>query len=328
MKNVRLVAVMTIVFLASGIRSEASQVDAFLRNNSDAKSAALGGSVLAARGGDSVIFWNPSCMADFKTYSIGGTTFSNIEARRLQLQVAIPYGNLHFGVGYTSVNQDGIKRTQVGETPGRGVVVGLFDSPLSVTYVAVAMPIEKWTLGASLKYFSATILNYKGSGIGADLGVNYNATPDLRFSGVVLNALPTKVKWNTPSGIEETMARTFGAGINLRLLDQKLEAQVDAYSNAGTVTYGAGAQYSLNPFLSIRGGIKPSGVTLGTGLKMDTLRLDFSWTASDNPEIISDTYRFSIGFDWDPSPTTASATTPPIQFEVLPATPSAHPELP
>ena len=286
----------------------------FAQTGLDARATALGGSMVAAAEGPAAPYYNPSTLANADHLSVGGMHSS-------------PYGP-DFGVTYQYVSVQGPLGSQTASSRGIGIgltwmssgvsdiplwddqgLIGTASSQASVYMASIGVPIlPTLSVGLSIRYYSATLLEGRGTGFGLDVAACGAFDLGTARLTVALNSQDTAgsvVKWTSLSGETRNIIPWVNKlGVAL-LLDQPsivLTTDLD-WSPGRPVTetvIHAGVEYEPLPFLQLRAGLrKPVDsevrLTAGFGMALGDL-LSLSYAFSTGPAF-ADTHLIVIGID-------------------------------
>jgi hypothetical protein len=180
------------------------------------------------------------------------------------------------------------------------------DYAVYVTYARQSS--ENLSYGVNLKLIRRNIGDYHGTGIGFDAGLMYNPT-DKVFLGVnVQDVTTTLVAWST--GTNELISPTVKLGAAYRLsalggiFTPALGADVRFENRqfASRVHLGAisldpvfGLEYEYKNAFALRAGYNDVGsVTVGAGIHLRKLDIDYSFAKFDAADQLGNTHRISL----------------------------------
>ena len=162
--------------------------------------------------------------------------------------------------------------------------------------------------GANVKLIRRNIGAFHGTGIGFDVGVQYIAAQNLILGANLQDATTTLVSWNT--GTNELISPTLklGAAYALDLFDGKLtpafgtdvrfeNRRFSAVANLGPVSFDpqAGIEFDYKNTVAVRAGYNDIGnLTLGAGIHLRKLDIDYSFAKFDAADQPGNTHRISI----------------------------------
>lgn len=306
-------SITTIIFLLNGL-SELGASDnagAFIEQGIGARAASLGMSYVSIVNDSLATYWNPAGLTQLEGRDLHGSARKAFETDYKSIHLAGPYGRFYWGLGYIGAGVDGIKETQDSLIPGRSEATGnTFGYDAHAIFLSAAVrPLDVFSVGATVKGIQESMYGRRASGIGADLGILITPFETVSLGINAQNILSAQMKWNTPSKNVDTVPLNIKAGVGLRLWDDRLllTSDINIPKNR-TVRISAGVEYWLTEFFPVRigyAGKKNSrdkqsglaGLSLGTGLRVRNIRLDFSWSNPDL-DVIETVYRFSFGYEF------------------------------
>jgi hypothetical protein len=244
--------------------------------------------------------------------------------------VAIPFGkDMSFGLSVIRLSVDGIPDTRNALIDGRtGLVIDDINNPnaridpdriteFSNTDWAFygtfsKKQSDKFYWGANVKVISRSIAEYSAFGIGFDVGALYEPIDDLYLGANLMDITTTLIAWS--GGRNELISPTakigaaygfeFLGGRFLPALDLDVRFENRQYAstfNAGPVSFDvrAGLEYSFRNLFMIRAGYNDvKQFTLGAGVKLPKLRIDYSFAqfsgAEDDVLTKDATHRISL----------------------------------
>lgn len=227
-----------------------------------------------------------------------------------------PWGN--FSLGWSQLSVDNIKgRDQF------GYITQKFSDLQSAFVFGYGKLIgERLSIGFTGKYLYHSLAGYSAGGMAVDIGSAVYLGEKVTLGGVFRN-VNSALKWDTDSGLNETLLRQIGLGVNYYepFNVANLAVAADAYITEGAFSgIHLGAEYLFRDMIIARSGFSPRGLTYGGGIMLGGFRLDLAVT----PENFGDSNRIFISLNWlfggfgPPAPAPAEATEmPPEQPEVI-----------
>ncbi len=260
--------------------------------------------------GANSVFDNPAGL--YRTKHVSATAFAStlmteVEYRNAAVSIKTVYGDI--GVGYMESGVDGIKRTV--QTDEGNIVTGdTFSSMRREVFLGYNLSITKSLhVGVSATGYLYDVYNYRATGYGLNAGLMYQFS-DLEISIFSRNIIPLKVSFSNVedssyTGEEELPLQTM-VGIMYPFGDLRIRGQF-RYDSINTLLAGS-LEYSpsfLWHIVEISAGYKEfsvmadvsSTITMGVGLNLFGVHLDYAYEQSDHFEYESNTFA-SVGFNF------------------------------
>ncbi|MFH1361224.1 MAG: PorV/PorQ family protein [bacterium] len=272
----------------------------FLKMGTYPRPLSLGESFVAVSGDPAALYWNPAGLApiDRRQFSFTTSTWL-LDMKHYSLGFIVPsrIGVLGFSMGMFSYGN--IAGYDVGGSPTGDL--GGYDGLLNLSW---GRKIKEFLyLGASLKYITEKIGPYSASGLALDLGSIVN-TP---FSGLSLG-LNLQNIGGSLKFINEATPLPLNCKLGLAYQkvfrnDSLLFTSDINFSPGQRASWGAGLEYTLRNFLSLRSGLSflqsgGSAMTAGLGLQTEVFNLDLAFTPYQD---IGNVYHLGITLDFLPS---------------------------
>jgi len=173
---------------------------------------------------------------------------------------------------------------------------------------------EKFSYGVNLKVISRSLDDGSAWGIGFDVGAIYSVTPKFRVGANLQDLTTTMVAWNT--GRKELITPTAKIGTSYDIpffstgritpavdFDVRFENRKFAsLAHMGPVSFDmhAGLEYGFKDLFAIRVGYNDvKQLTLGAGVKLPKLNIDYSFAKFDGNDQLGNTHRISVMFTLD-----------------------------
>lgn len=171
---------------------------------------------------------------------------------------------------------------------------------------------DKFSYGANFKVIRRSLAEESAWGLGFDLGLAYNPIQRLLLGANLMDITTTYLAWST--GKKENISPTAKIGaayvidvpflkgtiIPASDLDVRFENRQTASNfNIGLVSFDfhGGLEYNYANLFSIRGGYNELGnLTLGAGIKLPKINIDYSFAKFDGDEQLGNTHRISLTF--------------------------------
>ncbi len=162
--------------------------------------------------------------------------------------------------------------------------------------------------GANVKLIRRNVGEFHGTGIGFDVGVQYLAAKNLVLGANLQDATTTLVSWNT--GTNELISPTLklgaayyfeifngiltpAVGTDVRFENRRFSSVV----NVGPVSFDpqAGIEFDYKNIVAVRAGYNEIGnLTLGAGIHLRKLDIDYSFAKFDANDQLGSTHRISL----------------------------------
>lgn len=174
---------------------------------------------------------------------------------------------------------------------------------------------DKFSYGVNLKVITRSLDEGSAWGIGFDVGAVYNVTPKFRVGANMMDITTTLLAWS-PTGRKELITPTakVGGSYDIEFLKTgRITPAVDfdvrfenrkfaSLANLGPVSFDmhAGLEYGFKDLFAIRVGYNDvKQLTLGAGVKLPKLNIDYSFAKFDGTDQLGNTHRVSVMFTLD-----------------------------
>jgi len=267
----------------------------FLRINSSARTAALGGLGTAIYGDVSNTEQNPASLYWIDQREIVVSHNEWFEGIRSEyMAYAYPFrDDLIFAVSGKYLYIDGMNKTD-----SSGNLLGKFSSNDSVYTITLTKRLnDNIGIGASTKFIKQVIDSSGGSVVAGDVGVIYNVEDRMSFGAAIRNVGDSlaihKEAFPLPLTYSVGSAYYFDSNLNLGL-------DIDKEINCDTI-YKFGADYFLLENINLRLGYSHTsatyanpGITFGLGFNMSyKVYIDYAFVPYGD---LGDTHRFSLKY--------------------------------
>ena len=330
MNRTKLFAIITIILLTSstGIFAQESSKygGEFLSIGVGGRPLGMGGAYVAVVNDVTAGYWNPAALSN-----INYPELSLMHDERFGNLVNYDYGGVGFPLGTNSSLGFSIIRLGVDDIPdtrnalidlnGNGVLdPGERIDPNKITFFNAAdyaffftyakKQNEKFSYGANLKIIRRDLAEASAWGLGFDIGARYSPFEKFYLGANLQDITTTYLSWST--GKKETITPTakLGTAYQIDFLNGVLTPAVDfdvrfegrensANANLGPVSFDmhAGIEYTFKDVFSVRTGYNDLGnLTLGAGVKLPKLNIDYSFAKFDGDEDLGNTHRISLVF--------------------------------
>lgn len=302
----------------------------FLALGVGGRALGMGGAHIAVVNDVTAGYWNPAGLAriDYPQISLMHEEhFGNLVNYNYGA-VAIPYGkDMSFGLSVIRLSVDGIPDTRnalVDRITGQVIYditnpyaridyskIKEFNNTDYAFYLTFAKrQSEDFYWGANIKIISRSIAEFSAFGIGFDAGAYYRPIENLHLGAAIQDVTTTLVAWST--GTNELISPTvkLGAAYGISFLGGTIMPAVDfdvrfenrrfaSNFNIGSVSFDvhSGLEYSYKGIFSVRAGYSDvKQITLGAGVKLPKLNIDYSFARFSASEIerLNDSHRISV----------------------------------
>ena len=302
----------------------------FLAVGVGGRASAMGGAQSAAVRDVTAGYWNPAGLAfiDYPQIALMHEEHFGNLINYNYASVAIPYGKeMRFGVSLIRLGVDGIPDTREALIDGvtKEVIYDITNprarlDPSRITefnntdyalYLTFAKRhTDKFYFGANAKLIRRDIAEFGATGIGFDVGAVYMPYNNLYFGANIQDVTTTLIAWDT--GRQELISPTLkiGTAYSLEILGGVLTPAVDfdvkfegrefaSNFNIGPVSFDHhfGLEFNFQDLVAIRGGYNDvNQFTMGAGLKLPKLNIDYSFMRMNSSEIerLPDSHRISL----------------------------------
>jgi hypothetical protein len=173
---------------------------------------------------------------------------------------------------------------------------------------------EKFSYGVNLKVINRSIDNGSAWGIGFDVGAIYSPMPNLRVGANLQDVTTTYLAWNTGTKEFITPNAKIGSSYDIEVFKTgRITPAVDfdvrfenrkfaSLAHLGPVSFDvhAGLEYGFKDLFAIRVGYNDvKQLTLGAGIKLPKLNIDYSFAKFDANDQLGNTHRISVMFTLD-----------------------------
>jgi hypothetical protein len=169
---------------------------------------------------------------------------------------------------------------------------------------------DKFSYGANLKVIRRNIGESSAWGLGFDVGAAWNPVGKLLLGANLQDITTTYLSWST--GKKETIIPTakIGTAYQIEFLKGIITPALDfdiRFENRGksslahigpvSMDLHAGIEYTFKDLVSIRAGYNDvKSLTLGAGVKLPKLNIDYSLVKFNNEDQLGNTHRLSVTF--------------------------------
>ena len=318
-----------LVFLlcsVSGAQTVAKFAGEFMAIGVGGRALGLGGAHVALVNDATAGYWNPAALARI-SYPEGIVMHDERFGSLISFDfasVAVPYGlDESLGLSLLRLGVDGIPDTRKAwiDNNSNGVFDGVdrldyekvtyFNATDWALYFTYAKRLSSGLVyGANVKIIRRDLADQSAMGIGFDVGALYSPTPDLCFGINAQDITTTLVAWST--GRNELVSPTLkiGAAHSIDALGGRFTPALDvdvrlenrrfsSVANLGAVSFDphAGLEFDYKKTVALRVGYSDvKQLTIGAGLHLRMLDVDYSFAKFAADEFLGNTHRISLRF--------------------------------
>ncbi|MEO8666293.1 MAG: PorV/PorQ family protein [Ignavibacteria bacterium] len=326
--NVILIALISLIAVQDGFSQGSGNKYAgeFLSIGVGGRPKGMGGAYVALVNDVTAGYWNPGSLSkiDYPQFSLmHDAQFGNLVNYDYGA-VGIPFGkNSSLGISLIRMGVDDIADTRNAliDLNGNGVLDdGERLDPSKITYFNAAdyavyltyakRTSDKFTYGANLKIIRRNLAEEGAWGLGFDVGASYNPFGSFYLGANLMDLTTTYLSWSTGKKEVITPTAKLGTAYQIEFLKGTLTPAVDfdvrfenrrssANANLGPVSFDmhAGVEYSFRNLISLRTGYSDLGnLTLGAGVKLPKINIDYSFSKFDGLEELGSSHLISLTF--------------------------------
>lgn len=201
---------------------------------------------------------------------------------------------LGFAVSMSSVG--GIKSSVERDGNNRPVVNGTFDDNEVAMMGSLGYAFsDVFSFGVTGKYFTHELNGKTASGLGADIGFLVRPLPLLSLGLNAQNINRPRMKWKTDTNHFDRIPANYKIGGAYFVVPDKLRVSADInVPDSDDMEMDVGAEYTLNSFFSMRGGLAGNDLGTGASVGWQHVRVDYAYRTHD----IGDTHRFALLYEF------------------------------
>ena len=295
----------------------------FLKIGIGARALGMGGAFVSVSDDASGAYWNPAGLVQLEQREamlMGASQFGGVvdhEVGSLIAPLKTASSRAAIGITFIRVGVDDInvtKDAKVGEDPNGNPIIdpnrveqrSAYDLALLLTYARGLS--DRWSGGLNLKLVRQSLVGEGASfGVGADLGVHFQASPSLALGLRLADITTTQLFWDTGRTEVVTPSVTIGAHTtrNIAALQGKLIIGFDSrfsFEGLETDQFEAGdvsgillpgAEYWFRNIVAIRAGSDAGNFAAGAGVRYKQFGADYAYLGHDE---LDSTHRVSALF--------------------------------
>ena len=300
----------------------------FISTGVGARALAMGGAFVALANDVTAGYWNPAGLSriNYPEFILMHDSEFGSLVNHDYGAVAIPVGtSTSLGLSIIRVGVDDIADTRNAGVdangnltydptqftrvdPGRVTYFNAADWALYFTYSHRQN--ETFSYGANVKLIRRYLAEYSAMGIGFDIGFLYCPFENLSFGANLQDITTTLVAWNT--GRNDLISPTvkIGSAYFIDLLGGRIAPATDfdirfenrksaSEAHIGPVSFDfhGGLEYEFRNLIALRAGYSDvKQLTLGAGVHLPKLNIDYSFARFAGAEQLDNTHRISIMF--------------------------------
>jgi hypothetical protein len=300
----------------------------FLAIGVGGRALGMGGAAVALTGDVTAGFWNPAGLArlDYPQFVLMHNEQFGSLLNHDYGAVALPFGpSVTLGLSVIRLGTDDIAQTREAGLDDSGNLtydLNLFSrvDPNRVTYFNAA----DWaflftyarrvhpnlTYGANVKLIRRLLGANSATGLGFDAGVWYAPTDELELGAALQDVTTTFLAWDTGETEFITPTLKVGGAYRIAALGGTFIPALDCdirFENRRTASmfhvggvsgdFHAGLEYQFKSLVALRAGYSDvKQITLGAGLRLPRLSIDYSFAKFGGDQGIDDSHRISLIF--------------------------------
>ncbi len=330
MKTIKLFIAACVVGQTAFAQSIAKYAGEFLSIGVGGRALGLGSSYVALANDASAGYWNPAALGRINypeamlmhDERFGGLLNYDFGA------VAIPYGsNATLGISVMRLGVDGIPDNRSAGVDANGNIilpddqpafsridyskVTYFNSADWVVYASYAHTTSAGLMyGFSVKLLRESLAEYSATGIGFDIGFLFSPARNLYVGINAQDITTTLVAWS--NGTNELISPTvkIGTTYSFELLSGRFAPTVDvdtrfenrqfsSTAHLGPISFDphAGLEFDFKNTVALRAGYSDvKQLTLGAGIHLRKIDIDYSFARFGKENDLGDTHRISLRF--------------------------------
>ena len=311
-----------------GAQTVAKYAGEFMAVGVGGRALGLGGAQAALVNDATAGYWNPAALVRIaypEVILMHDERFGGLVSYEFA-SVAVPYGpDASLGISALRYGVDGIPDTRQAGIDVNGNPlppdqwqsfsridpsrISYFNSADWAVYLTYAQKASSdFSYGANIKFIRRTLAEYSATGVGFDVGVLYAPLPNLFFGANAQDVTTTFVAWST--GTDELISPTLklGSAYLFDLFGGRFAPTVDVdvrFENRQFASIAHVGPVSLDPHEGIEFDYKNTvalrlgysdvkQMTVGAGLHLRKLDIDYSYARFGGDEGLGDTHRISL----------------------------------
>jgi hypothetical protein len=325
-KGWKTVAILLLLGSIAGAQTIAKYAGEFMAIGVGGRALGLGGAHVALVNDAAAGYWNPGALGriDFPEAMVMHDERFGSLVNYDFVSVALPYGpEVSLGFSILRLGVDGVPDTRNAWIDANAN--GIFDAADRLDYSKISyFNAADWTVyftyakrssstlqyGANVKLIRRSLADQSATGIGFDIGALYSPLPDLFLGLNAQDITTTLVAWST--GRNELVSPTLkiGGAYFIDVLGGRLAPVLDvdmrfenrrfaSVAHLGPVSLDphAGLEFDYKKTIALRVGYNDvKQLSLGAGLHLRMLDIDYSFAKFAADETLGNTHRISLRF--------------------------------
>lgn len=284
MRRTVLLGLALILIAAAGAQAqEGVGAGASFKFGVDARALAMGGAFVAVADGYSAPYWNPAGLSLATGTHVGGmnTNKFGLGINFNYVGAALSLGGFRVGGAFLGSTINGIETF---DATGQQAGTVNDNEFLFMGSTAMALPLGGMPLavGGNVKYYSHSLANESGTGIGGDIGL-LASLGGLQLGATIADVGGTRINWSTGAVDLVDMAIRVGGAL---VLSAPVPWTISGQYNADSGSLHLGAEFQLTPSIAVRvGAQKPQdgdfSFTAGAGLALGGFSVDGAYIQNE-----------------------------------------------
>jgi hypothetical protein len=262
----------------------------WLSRYSTARTLGIGGAFVAAADEPLGALWNPACLTQVYQNAIHFETARLFEETSINgLSFASPERRILPGFGFTLLS---LSSGEFERTNELNDVIGSFEEGDMAFLITASKSLSsRLAVGANIKIIRQSVDEFKGSGVGGDVGLLFDVLPTLRFGVSMLNIGGPNL---TLRETEEQFPSEYRGGASLRVLSGRglITTELAYHDWYGTRFHG-GTEFWVHPTMALRVGYSDEYLTGGFSFRLAN-GVQFDYGAGDH--ILGMSHRFGVSY--------------------------------
>lgn len=258
-----------------------------------ARALAMGQALTGEAANPDGLHFNPAAILNISGEEVS-STYCNyfMDAQGGQLQLLLPKNRFTaWGFSLKYMDMGKIERTEVDQFGNLIDGLGSFGASNVIGTVSLAKFISKaLDAGGSVKFIYDSIDDASASALLLDFGIMHHPASEKAQVGVSIRNLGLQTSYYSDGKYKEKLPFTFAAGASYHFTDAHYAVMELNKATGESFNLRLGYEYSVSPFLELRGGIRSnasdwrnggalgwtSGLSLGAGWNWKNYRVDYA----------------------------------------------------